>query len=116
MDSDRRKLMVGGAGLAAGVVLAGAAPSAVAADDAENEHAHAGVSKDGDMVSADVENRCATCLFWGGMRKYSADTKMVTTQSLGWCNNSKSPNHGKMTNSSHEMKVADVWTKWPALS
>jgi len=114
MNEDRRKLLITG-GLTAGALVAGALPvTKAAAEDAM--HDHAGVSANGDALDATAQNRCGTCQFWGGMRNISADHKSVFAQSLGWCNNPKSPNYNKMTNADHEMTDPGVWTKWPALA
>ena len=80
----------------------------------EHEHMHAG-SGDGLAVDAMLENRCATCQFWGGMRKISDDNKQVLAQSMGWCNNPDSPNHQKLTAADHQMNKPGIWKKWPAL-
>jgi anaerobic selenocysteine-containing dehydrogenase len=84
--------------------------SAYAAD----EHNHGG-SGHGLAVDAAMENRCATCQFWGGMRKVSEDKKQVVAQSMGWCNNPDSPNHQKLTAADHHMKKAGIWKKWAVL-
>ena len=96
--------------LAVGAIAIGSL-SANAAETPE-----AGVSGDGVAVDTTAENRCATCQFWGGMRKVSEDKAQVLAQSLGWCNNANSPNHGKLTPPDHEMKKAGVWKRWAALS
>jgi len=80
----------------------------------EHEHEHGG-SRKGLLLDAKTENTCATCQFWGGMRKISDDKGKVIAQSMGWCNNPDSPNYGKLTMADHEMKCAGVWKKWPAL-
>jgi hypothetical protein len=114
MDKDRRNLLLTGGSLAAGALLAGSLPVAQAAAE-EATHAHA-PSADGEPLDAGAQNQCGTCQFWGGMRKISADHKSVFAQSLGWCNNPKSPNYGKLTNAHHEMTDPGIWTKWPALA
>jgi len=114
MDKDRRKLVLAGGGLATGALLAGVLPVAQAA--AEEAHEHATASVDGESLDAGTQNRCGTCQFWGGMRKISADHMSVFAQSLGWCNNPKSSNYGKLTNAQHEMADPGIWTKWPALA
>jgi anaerobic selenocysteine-containing dehydrogenase len=78
------------------------------------EHQHGGEGN-GLTVVASSENMCATCQFWGGMRKVSEGKKEVVAQSMGWCNNPDSPNHGKLTMPDHEMKKAGVWKQWAAL-
>jgi hypothetical protein len=113
MDKDRRNLVLAGGGLATGALLAGMLPVAQASAE---EHAHTSASADGESLDAGMQSRCGTCQFWGGMRKISADHKSVFAQSLGWCNNPKSPNYGKLTNAQHEMTDPGIWTKWPALA
>lgn len=78
-------------------------------------HEHHGPG-DGIAVDAMAQNRCATCQFWGGMRRLSEDKKQVISQSLGWCNNPESPNQGKLTPPDHEMKMTGIWKQWGALS
>ena len=70
-------------------------------------------AKDHIKVSVDTKGACATCDYWGGMRRVSEDGKAVLSQSLGWCNNSKSPNFQKMT--TPETGPMKVWKKWCAL-
>jgi hypothetical protein len=84
--------------------------SALAAD----EHQHGG-SGEGLVIDAALESRCATCDFWGGMRKVSDDKKHVIAQSMGWCNNPNSPNHQKLTAGDHHMKKQGIWVKWAVL-
>jgi hypothetical protein len=105
----RRSFLTNAGALALGVAVLGP----VIADAAE-PHAHT-AGGDGLTLKASTTNRCATCNFWGGMRKLAADRKLVTAQSMGWCNNPKSPQHLKLTAPDHEMKVPGVWTKWGAL-
>ena len=64
-------------------------------------------------VSADTKERCATCEYWGGIRRISEDSKVVLSQSLGWCNNPKSPHYQKTT--TPETGPMKVWKKWGAL-
>ena len=80
------------------------------------EHAHHGHSSgNGIEISASQKNTCATCQYWGGMRKVSKDRKLVTAQSMGWCNNPDSPNHQKLTGADHKMQKPGIWKKWAAL-
>ena len=72
-------------------------------------------SAEGVVVDAVTKNTCATCQFWGGMRKVSSDKKQVATQSMGWCNNPDSPNHQKLSAADHRMKKPGVWKKWAVL-
>ncbi len=80
----------------------------------EHEHEHGG-SGDGLSIDATAKDICATCRFWGGIRKLSDDGGKVIAQSMGWCNNPDSPNHRKLTMADHQMKKADTWTKWAVL-
>ena len=105
----RRNFLATSGKLIVGTVALGSL-GAVAAD----EHAHGG-SGDGLVIDAGTENVCATCQFWGGMRKISKDKKEVVAQSMGWCNNPASPNHMKLTAADHVMQKEGIWTKWPAL-
>lgn len=65
------------------------------------------------VTSVDSKNVCATCAYWGGKRKISKDGKNVLSQSLGSCNNPKSPNYQKTT--TPETGPMKVWKKWGAL-
>jgi anaerobic selenocysteine-containing dehydrogenase len=105
----RRNFLAGSGKLFLGTVALGSL-----AVNAAEEHAHEG-SGQGLVVDAAAENTCATCQFWGGMRKIAEDKKTVVAQSMGWCNNPDSPNHQKLTAADHEMKKSGIWTKWPAL-
>ena len=80
----------------------------------DHSHHHHG-SGNGIELSATQKNICATCQYWGGMRKVSKDRKQVTAQSMGWCNNPDSPNHQKLTEADHKMQKAGIWKKWAAL-
>ena len=68
----------------------------------------------GFKIDSATEYKCATCNFWGGIRKLSEDSKTITTQSLGWCNNPKSHSYQKMTPPDYGPMKA--WKKWGALS
>jgi len=97
-----------------GKLLVGAATLGSLTAHATEEHQHVG-SGHGLVVDAATESRCATCQFWGGMRKVSDDKKKVITQSMGWCNNPDSPNHQKLTAADHHMKKPGIWKKWTVL-
>jgi hypothetical protein len=96
------------------LLLGSVAFGSLAAHAAEHEHDHGGTGQ-GLVVDAAAENVCGTCQFWGGMRKISEDGQTVVAQSMGWCNNSNSPNHQKLTAADHQMKKPGMWKKWPAL-
>jgi anaerobic selenocysteine-containing dehydrogenase len=97
-----------------GKLLVGAAALGSLATYAADEHRQAS-SGSGLVVDAATQNRCATCQFWGGMRKVSDDKKQVTAQSMGWCNNPDSPNHQKLTAADHHMMKPGIWKKWAVL-
>jgi len=69
----------------------------------------------GISIDAMAEDTCATCQFWGGMRKISEDKKQVVIQSMGWCNNPESMNHQKLTTADYQMKKQGIWKKWAVL-
>lgn len=99
-----------------GTLLAGAAALGALGAQASEEHAHDhGGSGEGQAVRASAENTCATCEFWGGMRKLSQDKSQVAAQSMGWCNNPESPNHAKLTAPDHLMTKPGIWKKWGAI-
>jgi hypothetical protein len=107
----RRKFLANSGKLIVGSI----ALSSLAAQATEHEHhMHMG-SGDGQAIDAAAKDRCATCQYWGGMRKVSEDKSQVITQSMGWCNNPDSPNYLKLTAADHEMKKPGIWKKWPAL-
>jgi len=108
-SESRRKFLV-----SSGTLLLGAAALGPTAVYATEEHAQGG-SVEGHSVDTKSENTCATCQFWGGMRKVSKDKTEVVAQSMGWCNNPDSPNYQKLTMADHEMKKAGIWKKWAAL-
>jgi len=113
----RRGFLAASGKLLVGVGTVALAPIGVQASD-EHAHGHGhkhGGSGEGLAVDATSEDTCATCRFWGGMRKLSDDGKRVMAQSMGWCNNPDSPNHRKLTRADHRMRKADVWKKWTAL-
>ncbi len=58
-----------------GKLIVGTAALAAMGAHAAEEHAHHGESGDGHAMDAGSENMCATCQFWGGMRKISEDGK-----------------------------------------
>ncbi len=97
--TNRRTLIASGAKAVAGTIagLAAARTSAAAGHEFY-------------AVAATTESKCATCAFWGGVRRLSDDRKQVLTQSLGWCNNPASPRYGKLT--TPETGPMDSWKKW----
>jgi hypothetical protein len=63
-------------------------------------------------IDASTKDTCATCQYWGGMRKLSDAKDKVVAQSMGWCNNPDSMNFQKLTTADHEMKKTGIWRKW----
>ncbi len=110
-DENRRNLLKkSGAILAAGA-LGGLGMSAGASEHKGHMKGNKGVPAV--VVGADKEGLCATCRFWGGIRRASEDKKTVYCESLGWCNNPESHNYQTMTTPvTGPMKV---WQKWEAL-
>ena len=98
---------------ATGSLLMGTALGSTVARAAE-EHMHGG-SGDGLAVDAGLTDVCATCQFWGGMRRVSDDGANVVAQSMGWCNNPDSPNKGNLTAADHRMNKTGIWKKWAVL-
>lgn len=98
---DRRKFILRTTQAVAGAALAGGAITA-----------STGASADGEYLVLDsaAKNFCGTCQHWGGRRRISADGKSIEFDSLGWCNNPKSPNYRKTTGPKGGMKM--VWDKW----
>jgi hypothetical protein len=113
MSSKSRRAFLSDSGkvFAGAIALGSLSAQAVSA---EHQHEH-GAAGDGHAIDASTEDTCATCQFWGGMRKISDDKSEVVAQSMGWCNNPESPNHKQMTAPDHEMTKAGIWRKWAAL-
>ena len=110
MKKDSRRQFL----LTSGKLLIGASAVGSLTANAAGQHHHHG-SGDGMKISASKKDTCATCQYWGGMRKLSDDKSMVVTQSMGWCNNPDSPNHNKLTTADHNMKKPGIWKKWPVI-
>lgn len=102
--NNRRRFMRRAGQLAAGTLIATSAGGAIA-----GQGKHGGAFS----LSADAENICATCQYWGAKRRVTQDGARVTIGSLGWCNNRKSPRFGRMT--SPETGPMKAWVKWSAL-
>jgi hypothetical protein len=109
-NASRRKFLVG-----YGSLLASTAALGPFNAYASKQHHHGG-SAEGIVVDSTLENRCATCQFWGGMRKLSQDKSQVIAQSMGWCNNPDSGNYQKLTEADHHMMKPDIWQKWSAIN
>lgn len=65
-------------------------------------------------IDASTEGRCATCEFWGGVRKLTEDRKQVLVQSLGWCNSPDSHHYQQLT--TPETGPMESWKKWGAIA
>ncbi len=107
----RRKLLAGG-----GVACVIGALGGVSRQASADEHAaHQGGAKGvpAIVVDANKEGICATCRFWGGMRRVSEDKRNVYAESLGWCNNADSPHYQTMR--APEAGPMKAWRKWEAL-
>lgn len=65
------------------------------------------------QTSASSTGICATCSYWGGVRKISTDGEIVISQSLGWCNNPNS--HYYQNTTSPESGLMKNWCKWDVL-
>lgn len=109
-DESRRKLMRQGSYILAGGALSGLGLRIEAA-----EHPQHPMKKDVAAFVADAgeEGVCATCRFWGGMRKVSKDRKLVYCETLGWCNNPDSHHYHTVT--TPETGPMKSWRKWEAL-
>jgi hypothetical protein len=109
-EQTRRRFISRSGTLIATTAAMGLTQSAVSQD-----HSQHGGAGDGLRVSTSLEKTCATCRYWGGMRRVAKDKSEVTTQSMGWCNNPDSPNFSKLTQADHQMKKPGIWEKWSVL-
>jgi hypothetical protein len=100
MSKNRRDFLVSSLGLTAAALAT--LPAAAVAQ-----------SSDAVVLSASLQSRCATCVYWGGQRSVNAEKTQVHVRSFGTCNNSASPMFGQMTSPEHG--PMNVWAKWPAL-
>lgn len=110
-DHIRRGLLQRGGILLAAGLIGSAGTRALAGE-------HDSKTRDRDCVqslgiSAERDKICATCRYWGGMRKTSTDRKTVSCETIGWCNNSESYNYHMVT--APENGPLDCWKKWEAL-
>jgi len=64
-------------------------------------------------MDASTEGKCATCEFWGGVRRLTEDRKQVLVQSLGWCNSPASHHYQQLT--TPETGPMESWKKWGAI-
>jgi anaerobic selenocysteine-containing dehydrogenase len=110
MSSESRRSFLASSGkLIVGTIALGSI-GAYAADTSMPARSGQGLA-----IAATSRNVCATCQFWGGMRKISDDKTQVLAQSMGWCNNPNSRHHGQLTAADHDMSKMHVWRKWAAL-
>ena len=112
MMNKRRKILASGLALAASIVSGASIAKGDGSGSGKGDgkqrwrrHAYG--------MSADVTNKCATCVFWGGERHVTRDKSMVHVQSLGMCNNPASGNYHTIT--SPDTGPMKAWVKWPAL-
>lgn len=110
-DENRRKLLKQGGLMMTAGVLGGVGFMAKAGEHMEHQHGTKGVPAV--LVSANRQGVCATCRFWGGIRRATEDKQTVYCESLGWCNNPSSHNYQTMT--TPETGPMDSWRKWEAL-
>lgn len=116
-SKDRRGfLKAGGTVLAAGAAASLGLP--VRADEHKGQMGEGGPLKsekgvDAFTVKAKEPGICATCQFWGGVRRVSEDGKTVYCETLGWCNNSKS--RFFQTKTTPATGPMGSWKKWDAL-
>ncbi len=115
-DDRRSFLKVGSAALTAGVLGSLGGTAAAAEHGAHMRRGGELKSEKGAdafVVKADERGICATCRFWGGIRRASEDKKTVYCESLGWCNNPASPHYQSKT--TPVTGPMDTWKKWEAL-
>ena len=103
MEQANRRQFLGKTGKLLGVAALGGGFTATAAN--------AGLKYEMPSVT---EGKCATCSYWGGIRKLSKDGKSVISQSLGYCNNPESHNYHKTT--TPETGPMKKWRKWEVIS
>ena len=110
-DNDRRKFLGNSAKILLGASALGSAGAFAMQHGDHEQHA----SGNGLAIDASAKDTCATCQYWGGMRKLSADKSQVIAQSMGWCNNPDSMNHQKLTAADHQMRKTGIWKLWGAI-
>jgi hypothetical protein len=110
-SESRRRLLRNGGLAVAGGALVSFCPNTKATDQGSMPGADKGVAAI--LIGAEREGICATCQFWGGLRRVAVDGKSVLAESLGWCNNRASPSFQMMR--SPEAGPMKAWRKWDAL-
>lgn len=115
MSNQRRKFIQRVTSVTALATLTGTATSALAAGQGQGKGPGKGAGKPGHafVMAADTQNKCATCVFWGGQRHISRDKSAVHVTSLGMCNNPVSMNYHRTT--SPDTGPMAAWVRWPAL-
>jgi anaerobic selenocysteine-containing dehydrogenase len=115
MQSETRRgfLKAGGTVLATGVLVSLGARAADKDRMEQGGQPKGGKGADAFPVNAQAQGVCATCQFWGGIRRVSEDKKTVYCESLGWCNNVKSNFFQSKT--TPETGPMNSWKKWEAL-
>lgn len=113
----RRKFLKNGGMFLASGVFGGAVISANAAEHEghmdQGGHLKSMKGIDAFVVDASQEGICATCRYWGGVRRATEDKKSVHCESLGWCNNPDS--HHYQSKTTPVTGPMDTWRKWEAL-
>lgn len=107
-DQERRDFLCGSVKLLIGASALASTSAFASSDGGHMDHG----SGHGLEIDASTKDTCATCQYWGGMRKLSDAKDMVVTQSMGWCNNPDSMNFQRLTTADHKMKKTGVWRKW----
>lgn len=110
-SESRRQLLQNGSLAVAGGTLLGFCSRARAEDQGSSPGNGKGLAAV--LIGAEREGICATCQFWGGLRRVAVDGKSVFAESLGWCNNRASPSFQAMR--SPESGPMKAWRKWDAL-
>ena len=107
-DRDRRDFLCGSVKLLIGASALASTAVVASSHDGPMDHG----SGHGLEIDASAKDTCATCQYWGGMRKLSDARDIVVAQSMGWCNNPDSMNFQKLTTADHNMQRTGVWRKW----
>ena len=112
-DEQRRNFLKNGGLVLASGMLGGVGIAANAADMEHGGSLKSMKGVDSFVVDASEKGICATCEYWGGVRRTTEDKKSVYCESLGWCNNSKSRHYQtKTTPATGPMKS---WKKWEGI-
>lgn len=115
-SKQRRSFLKTGGGAVAAFALATVAGRAGAAQhtgkmaDGEKGGEKAVRDREAFVVKASEEGVCATCTYWGAIRKVSGDSQTIECESTGWCNNRKSRYFGMRTTPRTGPMAS--WKKW----